>query len=491
MRTIQKTSILLAMSVSALLLFSQCSGGGKNGTANNNPANVSDTTATTATTTSDNSNTATLAVRPPLKGVDVAKTSHKINGAKGGKIELPSGTVITIAPNIFVDKDGKPITDDVEILYREMHDAADILVSGIPIHRPNGEFMETAGMFEIEGNYQGQEIFVAEGKNINVKMASFNEGNRFDFWKMNPKDCSWTDIDGKPEGGPTVAGVVNKLRQDALAQLQKSAPTLPIRPTNPKMVKNPVFDLEANYTAFPELAAFKGIVWEYAGDNIKENPDKNDWVYDIEWETITISRMVGNNEGYKISLEANNSKKFVSTVRPVLSEKDYAKAIVEFDKKMDQYKNIGDALKAKKEAIERQAAVYREIGISGFGVYNWDCMNGREAQQREAELQFTDANDSKEIGKTVQLYLVSKNRKALLPLSIRQEEVSKKCSVIFYFSPKESYEIIAIINNERIAKFSQQEFEAVVKDNKTNPIVFKSATVKMNSTAEIRGLLNS
>ena len=174
------------------------------------------TTDTTATTTGDNnSNSATLAVRPPLNGVDVAKTSHKINGAKGGKIELPSGIVITIEPNIFVDKDGKPITEDIDILYREMHDAADILASGIPIQRPNGEFMETAGMFEIEGNYQGQEIFVAEGKNINVKMASFNEGDRFDFWKMNPKDCSWTDIDGKPEGVPTVAGVVNKLRQEA------------------------------------------------------------------------------------------------------------------------------------------------------------------------------------------------------------------------------------------------------------------------------------
>jgi len=490
MRTIQKTSILLAMSVSALLLFSQCSGGDKNGTANNNPANVRDTTAIT-TVNSDNSNTTTLAVRPPLKGVDVAKTSHKINGAKGGKIELPSGTVITIAPNIFVDKDGKPITDDVEILYREMHDAADILVSGIPIHRPNGEFMETAGMFEIEGNYQGQEIFVAEGKNINVKMASFNEGNRFDFWKMDPKDCSWTDIDGKPEGVPTVAGVVNKLRQDALAQLQKSAPALPIRPTNPKMVKNPVFDLEANYTAFPELAAFKGIVWEYAGNNSKENPDKNDWVYDIEWEKITISRIVGNNEGYKLSLEANNNKKFVSTVRPVLSEKDYARAIAEFDKKMDQYKDIGDAFKAKKEAIERQAAVYREIGISGFGVYNWDCMNAPGVQQREAELLFTDANDTKEIGTSVQLYLVSKNRKALLPLSIRQDENSKKYSVFFKFYPKESCEIVAIINNERVAKFSQQEFEAAFNDNKTNPIRFKSATVKMNSAEEIRGLLNS
>jgi hypothetical protein len=491
MRTIQKTSILLAMSFAALFLFSQCSGGDKNGTAgtSSNPTEVSSNT--TATTTGDNnSNSATLAVRPPLKGVDVAKTSHKINGAKGGKIELPSGTVITIEPNIFVDKDGKPITEDVDILYREMHDAADILASGIPIQRPNGEFMETAGMFEIEGNYQGQEIFVAEGKNINVKMASFNEGDRFDFWKMNPKDCSWTDIDGKPEGVPTVAGVVNKLRQEALAELAKSAPTMPIRPTNPNLVKNPVFDLDANYTAFPELAAFKGIVWEYAGNNNKENPEKNDWVYDTEWDKAVVSRIPGNNEGYKLSLEANG-KKFVSTVRPILSEKDYAKAIAEFDKKMDQYKDIGDRFKARQEAVIRQAAVYREIGVAGFGVYNWDCMNAPGVQEQKVELLFSDANDSKDLGSMVQLYMISKNRKAVIQLTINLNKESGKYMTFFKFNPKEENEILAVIGGERVVKFSQAEFAATFNKGKESILRFRTAAVKMNNVSEIRALLNS
>ncbi|NJN77433.1 MAG: hypothetical protein HC803_03155 [Saprospiraceae bacterium] len=62
----------------------------------------------------------------------------------------------------------------VDISYREFHDAAAIIASGIPMTNSEGDkYMETAGMFEINGSQNGQEVGIADDKEIEVKMGSF------------------------------------------------------------------------------------------------------------------------------------------------------------------------------------------------------------------------------------------------------------------------------------------------------------------------------
>lgn len=437
------------MSVAALLLFSQCAGGGSKGDGNNTANNT--TTATPLPNADPLAAPATLAVRPPIQGVDIPKTRHTINGAKGGVIKMPSGTTITIAPNIFVDKNGQPIAEDVEIEYREMHNAAEMLISGIPTHRPEtGEYMETAGMFEINGNYKGEEIFVVQGKHIDVKMASFNEGNNFDFWKLNPKDCGWADIDGIKNG--SIPGTPNKERADALARLEKITPPAPVAPTNPKLVKNPVFDLDVNYRAMPELAPFKNVTWEFCGKNDKENPDKNEWVFDTDWDKVELQR--GSGEGYTLLL-SNKDKSFRSTVRPILSEKDFAKAIAEFDKKLDQYKDIVETQKAERERLAQQAALYREMRIEGFGIYNWDIMHMPNLELSELILTFNDAELQNTSAAKMQVYLVG--NKALLPLQLNGD---KKATKLRYSFNTPFNRIVAIIDGKKVisAPFDKSNF---------------------------------
>lgn len=438
------------MSVAALLLFSQCAGGGKGGDGKDGNTAQTITTTTEPNAAIDN-NPATLAVRPPIQGVDIPKTRHTVNGAKGGVIKMPSGTTITIAPNIFVDKNGQPITEDVEIEYREMHNAAEMLISGIPTYRPEtGEYMETAGMFEINGSYKGEEIFVAQGKHIDVKMASFNEGNNFDFWALNPKDCSWADIDGIKDGA--IPGKPNKERADAIARLERVTPPAPVAPTNPKLVKNPVFDLDVNYRAMPELAPFKNVTWEFCGKSDKENPDKNEWVFDTEWDKIDLQR--GNGDGYTLVL-SNKEKTFKSTVRPILSEKDFAKAMEAFDKKLDQYQNIIETQKAERERLAQQAALYREMSIEGFGIYNWDIMHFPNVELTELMLTFNDAELQNTPSNKMQVYLVG--NKALLPVFI---DGNKKASKLRYSFNTPFTRIVAIVDGKKVvsAPFNQSNF---------------------------------
>jgi hypothetical protein len=479
-----KLPLLSGLSLVALLLFSQCTGSGNNTISSDN-TNTTTTLPTTVTTTSNKVN---AAVRPPIKGLDIPSSRHIINGSKGGKIELPSGTVITFAPNIFVDKDGKAINEDVEISYREMHDAAEILISGIPIFRPEtGEYMETAGMFEINGSYKNEEVFIAKGKNINVNMASFNEGTHFDFWQMNPTSGAWTDIDGKPEGQPAVPGQPNTARNQEIIRLTQQQVAKPVQPTNPKKVTNPVFDLEVNYSAMPELAPFKGIIWECIGNNVKENPDKNAWVFDTEWKTITIKRNA-KEEGYRLDLKSMD-KSFTSLVRPILSEKDYAKAIAEFDKKLDQYKDIGEKAEKALETARKQAAMFREFQVSGFGIYNWDCMNQPGVKEAAPQLSFTAAESvSKE---SVALFLITKGSKAIFPLAINQGKDKAGLSTYFKYNPAAGYKVVAIIDGERMVVLSESEFDKLKNQSNIHSLSFGKAAIKATDLDQVKKILNS
>lgn len=141
--------------------------------------------------------------KPAFEGVDVPFYSFKFDAAKGTKISLDNGTSINVPKNAFVDKDGKTIAGEVELNYREFHNAADIIASGIPMHDPaTGQYMETAGMFEMKGNQGGDDISIAPGKDIEVKMASYNQDGNFDFWQYDATKGAWSEQDG---GGQVAA----------------------------------------------------------------------------------------------------------------------------------------------------------------------------------------------------------------------------------------------------------------------------------------------
>ena len=76
------------------------------------------------------------------------------------------------------------ITDSVEIRVEMYTTASEIIASGIPMtYKEAGENynFESAGMFNISGTSNGQEIFIQEGKSISANYESDVYGE-FDFY---------------------------------------------------------------------------------------------------------------------------------------------------------------------------------------------------------------------------------------------------------------------------------------------------------------------
>src|SRR5690242_3550896 len=71
-------------------------------------------------------------ITPPLAMRIPYDTLH-FRAENGLAYHHSTGTNIQIPANALVDKDGFPVTGDVQLLYREFHHAEDILLSGIPM----------------------------------------------------------------------------------------------------------------------------------------------------------------------------------------------------------------------------------------------------------------------------------------------------------------------------------------------------------------------
>lgn len=406
---------------------------------------------------------AALAVMPPIAGLDVPFKSYAVPTSDGMTIETETGTVIEIPANAFVDKDGNPITGTVDIKFREFHDATDIIASGIPMHNPEtGEYMETAGMFEIKGEQAGQEIFVKGDKDIQVNLASFNEGDDFNFYKLGPKDCRWEDK-GTGKAKP------NLKKQTRLAELDAALPKVPVKPRKHSNVENFVFDLDVNYSMFPELKTFSGVVWEYAGQG--KDPEKHDWIFSANWDKIDLKK---SETGFFELILSSNDGEFKTLVRPVLSDANYEEALANFtERKMKAYNGVKKAQKAERDRLEAQADLSRNFSVAGFGTYNWDIWHRPGRVLCNARPQFDELADVQTNVNKISYFLVMGELHAVV-------RYSPKTLARFSFEPSDDNALLAVLPEGKVAIFSAKDFKDLdISTIKNSTALMEMATETM------------
>ncbi|MCP4443318.1 MAG: hypothetical protein GY810_30825 [Aureispira sp.] len=212
-------------------------------------------------------------LQSPLDEVYISPKKIKINANKEKTIELEDGSSLKIPKDAFVDKNGKLITGEVELSYRQYNDAADIIASGIPMQyqQANGTMqqLESAGMFELKGTANGQPVFIAPDKSIETNIASNKTGN-YDFYYLNPE--------------------VEKNREqpynwEKLTHKADNPSSKPIKGLDS-------FQVKLNTELHPELEPLKNIQWQLALPDAQFNPKStvNSIFKDEDWDDLTISQ---------------------------------------------------------------------------------------------------------------------------------------------------------------------------------------------------------
>jgi hypothetical protein len=337
-------------------------------------------------------------VNPP--NIEAAKpifASYKVPAYDGGVIEHESGSKITIPKEAFEYNNGKVVTGQVDILYREFHDFIDFFLSGVPMTYDSlGQTynLESAGMVEIFAEQGGQRINIRPGKSLEVELVSvvevpnLNVPPSFNIYKLNETERKWeyTNIDNieylevKPEQVSIghIAYEFQKeyfdrlieleiLHKDLLKKVNNSIPVPkePVRPTQQRedaLVFN--FDLKSQLKeAAPVLyGAYKDALWQlHSSEKIQRSE------LDHQWETLELVQL--NELDFKLTLIASDKTQTI-LINPLLVGSAFQKAMDSYGNALDNYStSMNDweqKIANKKKEIQENMQAQKSIAQKNY-----------------------------------------------------------------------------------------------------------------------------
>ncbi|MBO9698809.1 MAG: hypothetical protein J7604_01300 [Sporocytophaga sp.] len=250
----------------------------------------------------------TPVVIAPFEKVNVPYETFEIVGEEGGEFISQRGTKIVIPAKAFVDKSGELINERVLIKYRQLDNAADIFLSGLPMNYDStGErLLETAEVIEIKAFVRNQPVFLSSGSKIDLKYtAPAPLTSDYGVYHFDTLNLVWQYSDDySAEKLP--AFEVGNQKYLSKVRLRKEDLFL--------------FDLEIDQNDYPELKEFKDLKWAYIGDNDKIDPRKNSWAFKILWTKTQLKLIDKKSKVYQLVLSNNEGRSFKTLITPFREE---------------------------------------------------------------------------------------------------------------------------------------------------------------------------
>jgi hypothetical protein len=388
-------------------------------------------------TNTQNSKSKKAFIAPPISKLNVPYQKFKLKNDQGATLVTQSNSKIKIPKNAFIDKKGETIIGDVEIQFREFHDQADIVASGIPMKYDSAgiqSHLESAGMIDIKGFQNNEHIFINPKKEITVELQSTQSADKFNMYALDTVAQNWIYLhrDNSLKGQLEKKGVkrtfsqvdsvmnenviTKKLRKQIdeippkinleKATYSKKINQLPksIEPTKPaKAIEGrPKFQLDVSAKEFPELATFKNMVFEVGS----ENKNYNSNLSEITWSSAEISEGTQRGKNYLLTLKLRDRvEKLI--VYPALSGKDYDAAIKIYDTKYSEYKNVLAKRLAEEKRLKLEFEKKQAEYIAQQKKLNDDLVKERikirQLQEKELANQFNSIGNNQKVVRVFQI----------------------------------------------------------------------------------------
>lgn len=174
-----------------------------------------------------------------------------------------TGTVVNIKPNTFVNELGEVAEGTVRLSLREMHSAPEFFLASLPI---NG--MESAGVIELNAtDEKGEQLYIDNNKPVEVLMASTGADDNYNVYKLGDNMNSWHL---KKAGLKMLNPTPHKKKAVNDSQVYIAA----VKGGFHLFKKELCYKLQVNSVVFPEMEAYKDIVWVYTGKHSKSIAEK-------------------------------------------------------------------------------------------------------------------------------------------------------------------------------------------------------------------------
>lgn len=213
-------------------------------------------------------------ITPPLSKVAVSPTEKEIDPTVSQVVKFNDNFSVQVPANAFKDKDGNIITEPIKLSLKEYNDPATIIASGIPmvVNDENGteQQMESAGMFDIRGTTQGKEVFIADGKNLNISTQSKIKGNDFDAYYF----------EETVEDNGQASGTIDRKGKWKLISPKKE------ETSQANVSKRDSFNLSLDTARNSILSLLSDVNWQCAFEHKYANPSKIDSLKNETWKTV-------------------------------------------------------------------------------------------------------------------------------------------------------------------------------------------------------------
>jgi hypothetical protein len=275
-----------------------------------------------------NPNDLPRSIKAPLASYTVPAEKFQVNVEHGGTFKSTSGSTLKIPAKAFVDQQGNTLTGTIELSYREFQNPLEFFLSGIPMHQNiDGKPIQSAcaGMFEILAYQDNQTVYLDKSSEIQIEQISYFPGE-CDRLYFDEANGSWVN-QGKNEVLADNGKVVESQETKTIAIDSSGMPVLPRKADKGKNI----FNIKVDVSGFPELASYKGLLFE-----VNESRQKFDeGLYDVKWENASLksSDIAGN---YVLTLMIRDSA-ITLLVYPVFSNKNYQEAMKVYQEKKQEW----------------------------------------------------------------------------------------------------------------------------------------------------------
>jgi hypothetical protein len=345
-----------------------------------------------------------LALQAPLPNIEKQYSTFVLEAAeKDTVLQYSSGSKISVPASAFVDKTGKAVKGKVDIKYREMHDAVDMFIAGVPQIAEKHKTAQAAAAVQIQGYQNGEPVYISQDKSLAIELHTIlpeeMPTQNLSLYVYQANDDSWKfqkadsiETKGANTTNTNLTSPNNNLSDTItspnaegqyaqfLAQAEQKLPQLEA----PKLQKMGIdnretFDIDFEISTFPEFAAFKNLLWAISD----EKKSYQNVLTEREWEKMDIKRK----DGDKYELVLTSPNKIVTLeVTPVASNAKDAQTIYqqqlaayELAQQKRQEKVADLAQQLQKQANNANTAVARNekgqkeivhyFSVSKFGLW--------------------------------------------------------------------------------------------------------------------------
>lgn len=367
--------------------------------------------------------------------------------------ELPSGTVLSVPANAFVTMDGQPVNTPVKLDFTSFNSPAEIIASGIPMKViQDGEhaWMQTAGMFEINGTTEDENVQIAPAKAIDIAYASTEEGD-FDAWYFDEAKGNWIN-----QGPTEIATNVNTnpaRNYKEVERLTQLTATPPVAPAGLDENNKLVFT-DLNLDKVPDLKNKKEVILSYAGSDSKLSPENNKWIKKPNIWHKKVLEPTAEKDVYRLTLLGNES--YQIPVRLALTDKEMAKVKANFQRNLAEFKSNKKLLADLTANKLNQEQLRRNMTVKFMGVHNYDILV-KSSESVPVLANFNFEGMPSKVNEMTTVYYITKNEKVVVGL--KQRDWKK-----FRFDPKDDNKIIALLPNNKVAMFTESDFKAAEQE---------------------------